>query len=102
MPIRRQRFDPLIVPPNAFYRNAKLSILIFKNYGQSALRTYIATMICSIAHRSHAAALMNELKSVLRRLHSYLIISSKCSLTRNERMGLGFNLFDRSEASAIP
>jgi hypothetical protein len=32
-------------------RNATLSILIFGNYGESVLRTYIATMTGSIAHR---------------------------------------------------
>jgi hypothetical protein len=33
-------------------RNASLSILSFENCGLNVLRTYIATMICSIAHRS--------------------------------------------------
>ena len=42
---------------------------------------------------------MNEPKSVLRRLHSCLIISSRCSLTRNERMSLDFHLFDLSDAT---
>ena len=49
----------------------------------------------------NAAALINELKSVLRRLHSCLIISSRCSLTRNERMSLGFHRFVLSEVFLI-
>ena len=47
MPIRFRRLTLVcIAPPNAFDRNATLSILIFGNYGQSVLQTYIATMIC--------------------------------------------------------
>ena len=37
---------------NGFDRNATLYILIFGNSGTGVLRTYIATMVCSIAHRS--------------------------------------------------
>jgi hypothetical protein len=33
-------------------RNVTLSILIFGNYGTNVLRSYVSTMICSIAHRS--------------------------------------------------
>ena len=37
-------------------RNATLSILIFGNSGTAVLRTYIATMVCSTAHRPQRSA----------------------------------------------
>ena len=39
-----------------FDRNATLYISIFGNAGTGVLRTYIATTVCSIAHRSQGSS----------------------------------------------
>ena len=59
-------------------------------------------MVCSIAHRSQGSSPHKRTKICLTPFILCLIISSRCSLTRNERMNLGFHLFDLSEVSVIP